>query len=122
MGESVCPPGLWFANQTHQYACATLALLNVVMNIPNAKLGAELQKLKDFTQPFPPRFRGDRRGGPSLWRTALSSSRGRNTPPPARQTRRVATPRVGAAPNRSGGIVATVRIARLLLSGRGETS
>lgn len=44
-----CPEGLWFANQTTANACATVALMNVAMNVANANFGPELQTFKDET-------------------------------------------------------------------------
>lgn len=60
--EAICPENVWFANQTHEYACATVALINIVNNIPNADLGEPLQQFKDFTQDFTPALRGDQIG------------------------------------------------------------
>lgn len=39
-------------------ACATIALLNIVMNIPNADIGDVLASLKDFTKDMSPYHRG----------------------------------------------------------------
>ncbi|PGG97839.1 hypothetical protein AJ79_09075 [Helicocarpus griseus UAMH5409] len=57
--ESSCPEGIWFANQTSSYACASVALLNIINNVDGIELGAELQHFKDFTMPFTPALRGD---------------------------------------------------------------
>ncbi|KAJ5738273.1 hypothetical protein N7493_001428 [Penicillium malachiteum] len=57
--EAICPDGLWFANQTANNACASVALLNIVNNIPNIDLGENLQHFKDFTKDFTPALRGD---------------------------------------------------------------
>ncbi|CAG8241613.1 unnamed protein product [Penicillium salamii] len=57
--EATCPDGLWFANQTANNACASVALLNIVNNIPDIELGDHLQSFKDFTMPFTPALRGD---------------------------------------------------------------
>ncbi|KAK5790500.1 hypothetical protein VI817_007787 [Penicillium citrinum] len=57
--EATCPEGLWFANQTASNACASVALLNIVNNIPDIDLGENLQHFKEFTMPFTPAFRGD---------------------------------------------------------------
>ncbi|OAV97270.1 hypothetical protein PTTG_26102 [Puccinia triticina 1-1 BBBD Race 1] len=47
------PPGTWFAHQVITNACATLAILNAVMNIPAAgsriQLGETLGPLKEFS-------------------------------------------------------------------------
>ncbi|OGE54432.1 hypothetical protein PENARI_c006G11174 [Penicillium arizonense] len=57
--EASCPEGIWFANQTANNACASVALLNIVNNIPGIDLGDNLQSFKDFTMPFTPALRGD---------------------------------------------------------------
>ncbi|KAJ5288479.1 hypothetical protein N7478_001509 [Penicillium angulare] len=57
--EATCPDGLWFANQTADNACASVALLNIVNNIPDIDLGENLQHFKDFTRNFTPALRGD---------------------------------------------------------------
>ncbi|KAL2001250.1 hypothetical protein VTN02DRAFT_1981 [Thermoascus thermophilus] len=57
--EASCPEGLWFANQTANNACASVALLNIVNNIEGIDLGENLQRFKDFTMPFTPALRGD---------------------------------------------------------------
>ncbi|KAH6653750.1 hypothetical protein BKA67DRAFT_517801 [Truncatella angustata] len=44
-----CPQELWFANQTISNNCATVALMNIAMNIPDATYGPELQQFKDQT-------------------------------------------------------------------------
>ncbi|KAK3075616.1 hypothetical protein LTR53_000954 [Teratosphaeriaceae sp. CCFEE 6253] len=54
-----CPEGVWFANQTPDFACATFALLNIVNNIPDLLLGTELKNFRDFTQDMDPLSRGD---------------------------------------------------------------
>ncbi|CAJ2508576.1 Uu.00g136020.m01.CDS01 [Anthostomella pinea] len=53
-----CPDNLWFGNQTTANACATVALINIVMNARNAGLGPELQKFKNLTMSLPPPHRG----------------------------------------------------------------
>ncbi|KAJ5937463.1 hypothetical protein N7454_004763 [Penicillium verhagenii] len=57
--EPSCPDGLWFANQTASNACASVALLNIVNNIPDIDLGENLQHFKEFTKTFTPALRGD---------------------------------------------------------------
>ncbi|KAF1352019.1 hypothetical protein BDV97DRAFT_397073 [Delphinella strobiligena] len=56
---TTCPSNVWFANQVPEFACASVALLNIVMNIPNLELGSELQRFKEFTQPLDPVSKGD---------------------------------------------------------------
>ncbi|KAL2039579.1 hypothetical protein N7G274_007851 [Stereocaulon virgatum] len=57
--EQSCPEGVWFANQTINNACASVALLNIVNNIPSIELGDNLRAFKDFTSNFTPALRGD---------------------------------------------------------------
>ena len=73
--ESSCPEHVWFANQvrlttvlqahilmvekTVNNACASVALLNIVNNIPCVELGEHLQRFKAFTRDFSPSLRGD---------------------------------------------------------------
>lgn len=56
--EQSCPEGVWFANQATHNACASVALLNIINNIPNANLGDELQQFRDFTADLSPALRG----------------------------------------------------------------
>lgn len=46
-GQSV-----WFANQLSDDACATQAILNVLLNIQDVRLGDEVQSFKDDTADF----------------------------------------------------------------------
>ncbi|RMJ25554.1 ubiquitin carboxyl-terminal hydrolase [Aspergillus sp. HF37] len=57
--EATCPEQLWFANQTANNACASVALLNIVNNIEGIDLGENLQSFKIFTKDFTPALRGD---------------------------------------------------------------
>lgn len=50
---------IWFANQTMDSGCASVAMLNVVNNIPGLKMGKELRDFKTFTQDMTPMRRGD---------------------------------------------------------------
>ncbi|KAI5301373.1 hypothetical protein KEM55_007275 [Ascosphaera atra] len=56
--ELSCPEHIWFANQTSEYACATVALLNIVNNVEGLELGEELARFKEFTKSFTPALRG----------------------------------------------------------------
>ncbi|KAL6870268.1 hypothetical protein J3F83DRAFT_735710 [Trichoderma novae-zelandiae] len=49
---------LWFANQTTNNACATFALLNIVMNAPDLELGKELRDFKEATKDMNTVLRG----------------------------------------------------------------
>ncbi|RDL32468.1 uncharacterized protein BP5553_08924 [Venustampulla echinocandica] len=59
---SKCPKQVWFANQTTNNACATVALLNIVMNVPEINLGDVLSVFKKHTQGLKPAYRGQRLG------------------------------------------------------------
>ena len=53
-----CPEHVWFANQVAGNSCGSVALLNIVNNIPNLKLGEQLQAFKNHTQGLRPAERG----------------------------------------------------------------
>ncbi|KAG4285697.1 hypothetical protein FPRO06_06957 [Fusarium proliferatum] len=42
--------GVWFANQTTSNACATVAMLNIVMNVEGIDLGEKLRAFKESTK------------------------------------------------------------------------
>lgn len=50
---------VWFANQTTQNACATIALLNIIMNAKGLHLGERLEKFKKESQDLSPPLRGN---------------------------------------------------------------
>lgn len=52
------PKSLWFANQTMANGCATVALLNILMNSPEVQLGDKLSEFKKTTQDLPSFQRG----------------------------------------------------------------
>ncbi|TID14092.1 putative ubiquitin carboxyl-terminal hydrolase ubh-4 [Venturia nashicola] len=55
-----CPDHVWFANQVDgTNACATVALMNILNNVPNAKLGPALQAFRSHTQAMNAVERGD---------------------------------------------------------------
>jgi ubiquitin carboxyl-terminal hydrolase L5 len=55
-----CPPNLWFANQLPaQNSCATLAMMNIIMNNTDIDIGEHLRQFKDFTQDLTPFQRGE---------------------------------------------------------------
>ncbi|KAI4153883.1 MAG: hypothetical protein LQ340_002028 [Diploschistes diacapsis] len=51
--------GIWFANQTVDNACATLALLNIINNVEGIELGEHLAHFREFTNTFAPELRGE---------------------------------------------------------------
>lgn len=83
-----CPHDVWFANQvsyiislvastelcqTIHNACATIALLNIVMNVPNIDLGRTLSAFKAETKNLKPPYRGKRLGDNSFIRNIHNS-------------------------------------------------
>lgn len=51
---------VWFANQLPaQNSCATLAMINILMNNGDIEIGEHLQQFKDFTKDFNPYQRGE---------------------------------------------------------------
>ncbi|KAF2130000.1 cysteine proteinase [Dothidotthia symphoricarpi CBS 119687] len=55
-----CPANVWFANQLPaQNSCATLAMINILMNTIDVETGEHLKQFKDFTQSFTPFQRGE---------------------------------------------------------------
>ncbi|KAK8038016.1 Ubiquitin carboxyl-terminal hydrolase isozyme L5 [Apiospora phragmitis] len=53
-----CPEGLWFGNQTTANACATVAIMNILMNASDPGFGPELTEFKAATADLPPPHRG----------------------------------------------------------------
>ncbi|KAI1486066.1 cysteine proteinase [Biscogniauxia mediterranea] len=53
-----CPDNLWFGNQTTANACATVALMNILMNAQGVEFGPELQQFKEATKSLPSPHRG----------------------------------------------------------------
>lgn len=51
---------IWFANQVPDFACATVATLNIVNNIPGLQLGKDLRDFRDMTKDMDPISRGEK--------------------------------------------------------------
>jgi ubiquitin carboxyl-terminal hydrolase L5 len=84
-----CPNHVWFANQVGQRsglsedytnktqttnnACATIALLNIVMNVPEIDLGSSISSFKTATQRLKPAYRGQRLSGDDFIRNVHNS-------------------------------------------------
>lgn len=61
LSEDVIPPNLFFAHQTMTNACATQAILSVVLNsgLTPEQLGPTLSEFQSFTTSFPPQLKGE---------------------------------------------------------------
>ncbi|RPA95060.1 cysteine proteinase [Choiromyces venosus 120613-1] len=55
---STLPDGMWYSNQMADNACASYALLNILMNLKGVPLGTQLEGFREFTKDLLPPHRG----------------------------------------------------------------
>ena len=67
------PEGLFFAHQVTTNACATQAILSVILNNNDIDLGKTLTEFKSFTESFPPNLKGEAIGSCQELKTAHNS-------------------------------------------------
>ncbi|KAK5995874.1 Ubiquitin carboxyl-terminal hydrolase 2 [Cladobotryum mycophilum] len=72
--DSDASQSIFFAHQTIQNACATQALLSVLMNkADDVDVGSELRDFREFTMVLPPEFRGEALSNSDLIREVHNS-------------------------------------------------
>ncbi|KAI6779638.1 Ubiquitin carboxyl-terminal hydrolase isozyme L5-like protein [Emericellopsis cladophorae] len=81
----------WFANQTIHNACATVALLNIVMNAPDVDLGPQLESFRESTRDLSTALRGHRLSSNEFIRNLSLENEARA--PKAKKSRAKAAPK-----------------------------
>jgi hypothetical protein len=76
--ELSCRENLWFANQVIDNLCASLALLSIILNVPDLDVGDHLSQFREFTKDFSPPLKSSRiaKSGRTAIRSATVSVSG----------------------------------------------
>lgn len=69
------PPGMFYANQVINNACATQAILSIILNRLDIDIGSHLEEFKNFSSSFDPMTKGLVIGNSEILRTAHNSFR-----------------------------------------------
>lgn len=69
------PPGMFYARQVINNACATQAILSIILNRQDIDIGSHLEEFKNFSSSFDPMTKGLVIGNSEILRTAHNSFR-----------------------------------------------
>ncbi|KAJ1610617.1 ubiquitin C-terminal hydrolase [Cryptosporidium canis] len=69
------PPGMFYAHQVINNACATQAILSIILNRQDIDIGPHLEEFKNFSSSFDPMTKGLVIGNSEVLRTAHNSFR-----------------------------------------------